>query len=287
MRKRLARIVGTVVCLVCLVFFAREIFDKWDGVGRAAWLIAGRPGLIVAEFGLMGLGVFIETLRWSALRRGFMGGRLTDDFLATLRSIALGNSTPMNLGEHLGRGMTYSRHRLATVVSVLSSVVQTAAILTLGFVGGLCVASLGMRIPVAGLVALCAAIGAALFGLAIVWRKRRRRLAAARAIGGSFGLSILKTLNFSFQLYLLLLASAFMTDGLFAAVLFYYLCITVTPRVNILDVGVKGAWAAGIFCPWVADEGIYAATVCLWVVNIVLPSVVGYAVLLVGRFRSR
>lgn len=283
--SRAARAIGTVVCVGCLAYFCVGMTGRWGGVGTSLGLMAGRPWLMVAEVALMLLGVGVETLRWAALRSGFMGGRLTDDLLATLRSIALGNSTPLNLGEHVGRGMTYARHRMATVLSLLSSVVQTAAILLLGFAGGLAVRRLGMDIPVAGGVAAAAALVACLFGAAMVWRRRRRWLRAARALGLAFGLAVVKVLMFSFQMFLLLRAGGGAGEGLFAAVLFYYLCVTVSPRVNIVDIGVKGAWAVAVFGPWVCEECIVAATVLMWLINIVAPTLTGYAVLLVGRLR--
>lgn len=277
--RRAGRAVGIAVCLGCLTYFCLSVAEKWDDFSQSVWLMAGRPLLMTAEVLLMLTGIIVETLRWSTLRRGFMSGRLTDDFLATLRSIALGNSTPMNLGEHVGRGMSYPRRRIAAVVSVLASVVQTAALILLGFAGGVAVRGLGMDISRAGVVAAVVALAAALLGLAVVWRKRRRRVRAAWAVGGAFGLSLVKVLLFSLQLYLLLSAGGVGQGGLYWAVLFYYLCITVTPRVNIIDVGVKGAWAVSIFGAWVGEPVILAATVVLWALNIVVPSVCGYVVL--------
>lgn len=284
-RRKAETVVGSAVCLACLAYFAASFAGRWGGVGESACIIASRPWLIVVEAVLMLVGVAVETLRWSVLRRGFMGGGIKADCLATLRSIALGNSTPFNLGEHVGRGMSYSCRRVAAAVSLLASVVQTAAILALGFAGGLVVRSLGMSLPRAGGVAACAAIAAAGFGLAMAWRRRGRRGRAMAAVGLAFGVSVVKVALFSFQLFLLLAACGGAGGGLYWAVLFYYLCVTVTPRVNIFDIGVKGMWAAGIFAPWVGEEGAVAATVVLWLVNIVAPTCAGYVVLLVGRLR--
>lgn len=283
--RKAEAIIGAAVCIACLAYFAVSFAGRWGGVGDSLWLIASRPWLIGAEAVLMLAGVAVETLRWSVLRRGFMGGSLLTDFLATLRSIALGNSTPFNLGEHVGRGISYSRRRLAAVVSVLASVVQTAAILALGFAGGLAVRSLGMSLPRAGGVAAFAALVTAGFGLAIAWRRRGRKGRALASVGWAFAVSAVKVSLFSFQLFLLLAACGGASGGLYCAVLFYYLCVTVTPRVNIVDIGVKGMWAAGIFAPWVGDEGAVAATVVLWLINIVAPTCAGFVVLLVGRLR--
>lgn len=284
-RRKAEAVVGTVVCVACLAYFAVVFAGRWGGVGDSLWLIASRPWLIVAEACLMLAGVAVETLRWSVLRRGFMGGSLVADSLATLRSIALGNSTPFNLGEHAGRAISYSSRREAAAVSLLASVVQTAAILALGFTGGLAVRSLGMSLPRAGGVAACAALGAAVFGLAMAWRRGVGRGRAMAAVGWAFAVSAVKVALFSFQLFLLLRACGGAGGSLYCAVLFYYLCVTVTPRVSIVDVGVKGMWAAGVFAPWTGEEGAVAATVVLWLINIVVPSCAGFVVLLAGRLR--
>lgn len=284
-RRKAEAIVGFAVCLACLAYFAASFAGRWGGVGESVWIIASRPWLIVAEAALMLVGVAVETVRWSVLRRGFMGGSIKADALATLRSIALGNSTPFNVGEHVGRGVSYPHRRVAAAVSLLASVVQTAAILALGFGGGLAVRSLGMSLPRAGGVAACAALAATGLGLAIAWRRRGRRLRTMAAVGWAFAVSVVKVALFSFQLFLLLAACGGAGGGLYCAVLFYYLCVTVTPRVNIVDIGVKGMWAAGIFAPWVGEEGAVAATVALWLINIVAPTCAGYVVLLAGRLR--
>ena len=57
------------------------------------------------------------------------------DFTATLRSIALGNATPGNIGEHAGRGMSYADTGKAAIISILASVLQTADIAVLGIAG--------------------------------------------------------------------------------------------------------------------------------------------------------
>lgn len=276
---RLSKFAAAVVCAACLAYFVRTLAGRWSGVSDSFADLLSRPCLLAVEFLLMLTGVTVETLRWSSLRRGFMGGSLRSDFLATLRSIALGNSTPMNVGEHAGRGMSYPRRRLAALVSVMASVVQTAAIVLLGLAGGAAVRRAGMEIPRAGLLAVAAAGAVALVGLAVIWRRRRKRFSAAAYVAAAFGLSALKVCLFSLQLFLLLASGGCASPGLYCAVLFYYLCVTVTPRLSVADVGVKGAWAEVVLGPWVGCEVAMAATVALWVINILLPTLAGYAAL--------
>ena len=275
------------VSITCLVFFIHHIVTRRDDVGEAVRVTLSHPMLIVVEFSLMSCGVAVEAARWGVLRSGFIGGDFKSDFTATLRSIALGNATPGNIGEHAGRGMSYADTGKAAIISILASVLQTADIAVLGIAGAAGLWMSGRDIDhtailVASVLCVCCMVVCAVCAIARGGKMRDevrqvRWCRVVRHMLASFCIGIVKVLLFSLQLYLLLTVDADCDSELFFAVLFYYLCITVTPRMNIIDVGVKGTWAIAIFSPFVSDARIMSATVALWLVNIVIPSLFGYA----------
>ncbi len=287
--SRMTRFCVFTGCAACLVYFIFQIYEKWDGMGSAVAALAGRHWLIAAEAAMSACGILVETLRWSVLRRGFLNGDFRTDFSATLRAIALGNSTPGNVGEHAGRGLSYTDSGAAAIVSLLASVLQTMNIVLLGAFGAVALISGGYEVPASAARAIivfsaCCLLAAAVFSLTRgrAWFGRLRDFWSRRAalsVFASFTIGLGKTALFSSQLFLLLGVGCACTSSLYCAVLLYYLCITLTPRVNVIDVGVKGAWALAIFGSFVPSASIITATVSLWAFNIAIPSAIGYAVM--------
>ncbi len=245
--------------------------------------------LIFGEFVLMIAGIVVETLRWSLIRKVFVKGDTKGDFIATLRAVALGNSTPANVGEHVGRGMSYDESRLATEASLYASVIQTAVIVFVGFIGGLYVTSVTGEFNLQ-LVKIISVVFLVITGVFFYWTKHSRHVAemqrAINSDGATFYFTaaiianIIKFCLFSFQYALLLSFGSELSMFLYCHVLFYYVCITFIPRLNIIDVGVKGALSIHFFSSFNSEEVITSATLLLWGINIVIPTLAGYITIL-------
>lgn len=295
----LLKISGLVVSLGCVAYFGCSVADRWDEVTSAFGCLWGEKWRLALAVALMPVVLVMETIRWSVLRRGVIKGAIRQDVEATLSAVALGNATPGNLGEHFGRVLSYSAKTRAALMSLCASMLMTAAITILGLTGAAVLTAEEYDLP---WTSVAVAIGTIIVGLVIVgffilvrlkpdkikwipewWRVSVNAMCGAwRNVVASLALSVVKALVFSFQLFMLLRTcgdslpySTVPVHVLFAAVLLYYLCITVTPRVNLIDVGVKGAWSLCVLGA-LADEGIIvASTVVMWVVNIVTMSLLG------------
>lgn len=280
-------------CVVSLAVFAHDAWGRRADVGLAIAKALTSPGLMAAEFALMVANLGVETLRWRSVRGIFTCGGAADDVAASLRAISLGNATPGNVGEHVGRCAAYADKRRAAVASVAASVLQTAVIALLGMAacailssGGRPVPQVAMKIGAVAFATMCVFAAAA----AVALRRRVRpqagwgaRLAAAAA------LNALKVGIFSLQTFLLMRAGGDADSaGLFAAVVFYYYLVTLTPRVNIIDIGVKGGLASYVFANGMcAEAAATSAVIVIWVVNIMLPSAIGFASMPLRRRASR
>ncbi len=284
-----------VICQLSIVIFALAYFvcqlsGRWMAVAEAAVRVVGRPWVVALEVLLMAVVVVVEAARWSLMRRAFVsGGSFGQDFVASLRGTALGNSTPGGVGEHVGRASAYGGDLMASGwASLCSSAAQTMAIAFAGVAGAVWLGVVGIGFPKAaivwGLVAM-GIVGVAAAVACLVFRRRIGRVArfvAGRRLGWAYVLSsgavaVLKVCLFSFQLWVLIVACGGVgTADLYAAVLVYYLCVTLTPRLSIVDVGVKGAWSLAVLGGFAGAEAVSAAVILLWGLNIVLPSVVGY-----------
>lgn len=91
--------------------------------------------------------------------------------------------------------------------------------------------------------------------------------------------SLLRYLCFSVQLWLILYACGVLLSPMLAIVSIplYYLFVTVTPNMPIADVGIRGAWAVFVFGQYMPDveASIILATTCLWIINTLLPVLLG------------
>ncbi len=274
--------------VAALAYFLCQLSGRWGEVADAVRRI--ETWVVVTEVVLMIAVVVVEAVRWSLMRRAFVsGGSFGRDFVASLRGTALGNSTPGGVGEHVGRASAYAGERVASGwASVCSSVAQTVAIGLAGTAGGVALCVGGVGFPAAALgwgLAALVVLGIVAGVACYVWRGRIGRVArfvGGRRLGwvfvaGSWGVAVLKVCLFSFQLWLLLVACGVGGGGyLYAAVLVYYLCVTLTPRLSIVDVGVKGAWSLAVLGGFGGAEAISAAVILLWGLNVVVPSVCGF-----------
>lgn len=286
-----------VFCLACLVVFLRDTWARWGDVEAALASSLSSPGLMAAELALMAANMVVETLRWRRVRSVFAEGDLLDDIMASLRAVSLGNATPGNVGEHVGRALVYDDLRHATHASLAASVLQTATIALMGAAACAFLWSQGAAVPPvalrAGAVAFVAVFLCLSAAVAVVAYFRWVQVELREGWGGSLvaaaWLNALKVGIFSLQLFLFLRAgSAAGGATLFAAVVFYYYLVTLTPRVNIADIGVKGGLASYVFVNGLCDDAaVTSAVILIWATNIVLPSVIGFASLSFNRRPDR
>ena len=63
----------------------------------------------------------------------------------------------------------------------------------------------------------------------------------------------------------------------FVSIPLYYLFVTVTPNMPAADIGIRGAWAVLVFGQYIHDvqANIILATTCLWLINTLLPVLLG------------
>lgn len=155
----------------------------------------------------MGVNIFIESIRWRVLRKVFTSGSYADDLTATLRSISLGNMTFANIGEHVGRFLSYSDKKSAGAASLVASVIQTASIV---ISGGIALAFLNyydfvpQNILYISLVAIAIAVVVGFIIILLGLRYFHFPSGWGRGVSLAFALNIAKFFVFSFQLALLL-----------------------------------------------------------------------------------
>ena len=300
-KKTLYHIIEWAVALAACVFLGYKLvtFEDypalWESLRGMAWQHYLALGLCVA---LMPVNMAIEAWRWMTLWNGdaSLNGangevkELTDERL-TLReaqrqvyySKLAGLITPWRLGEYPARGVLMSER-----INELTNERIWPRVLSMGAVGS---ATMTAAIVIAGVVALAFsptvltqlgdsylyALAAAILILAIAFALAPRALKKyvevnPQLLFRSLGQSFVRLLCWCVQLGLVIVAlNPLYGLGLvrFTMLLtpIYYLLVTITPNVPVVEAGVRGAWAIVVF----GSMNAALAGVLLWVINTLLP----------------
>ncbi len=234
-------------------------------MGWRQWLAIG---VCVA---LMPVNMALEAWRWRTLMH-----ELT--FKEAQRQVyyskLAGLITPWRLGEYPARGLLMSEGVWSRVLSmgVVGSATMTMAIIIAGVLGLAFSPSILPYLGGSYLYALAAVILvlAVLFALA---PKLLRKWAEVNhdLMLRSIGQSLVRLACWCVQLALVLYALGAVGDPFSVFSLpVYYLLVTVTPSVPIVEAGVRGAWAIVVF----GSVNAALAGVLLWGINTLLPCLI-------------
>ena len=277
---------------------------EWDAIAEAAR--AARPGWALAALLLVPANVTLEAYRWHRLvRRLAPGVRLRTSLAAVVTGYPLGFLTPGRLGDYVGRAL-YLRavpagasaaltfaERMATLACCLLFglgvlpffLLAHLAVAPVAWLGVIAVAAAG----VAGLVVLLLRphLGRRVLAAVLPFRRLRRvllaldRFDAADAVA-LLGLSALRYGVFATQFVLLVRAF----DGgapwasAYAAVALVFFAKSAIPTVTLGDLGIRESAAVFFLAAYgVAEAAAFNASLGLFAVNLLLPAVVGLALL--------
>lgn len=105
-----------------------------------------------------------------------------------------------------------------------------------------------------------------------------------------FGLSLIRYLVFSFQ-FILLLYLFHPTNfnfSIFTGIALYYLVTTTIPMISVLEGPIRAAIALIVFHgSGISDSALALASVLIWLINIIVPSIYGYSILLKQNFEFK
>jgi uncharacterized membrane protein YbhN (UPF0104 family) len=246
----------------------------------------------------------VEAIKWQKL----LAPLEHIHFLRSLRSVFTGISvsllTPNRIGEYAGRIIYLkNRNRVAGIAAnIVGSVAQFISAATLGIIGLIIYSIQVKTFWFAWYLVAGSALGlAALFYIyvdinrALLWaeqfsflKKFIKRISLIRryekqALIQLIALSFLRYFIFSTQNYLLLLALDVHTPLLptYAAIFSVFWCMAVLPSVAIAEVPMR-TQLSYLFLGVLVDKpiSIMTASFALWVINLIIPALVGLLLLL-------
>ena len=264
-QKRIYHIVEWVVALAALgyLIYRMAIYEDY----AALWAtIAGMSGLQIAALllcvALMPVNMSLEAWRWRTLLP--MSWR--EAHQQVYYSKLAGLITPWRLGEYPARALLRNEWPQTLSMGAVGSATMTVAIIAAGMTAMILeIGNWRLEIVFYLLVAL-------LLILALVFAPRLLRRWAEvshKLIAISVGQSLVRLACWCGQLALVLYALGAIYNLQFTIynLPVYYLFVTITPNVPIVEVGVRGAWAITLF----GSMNAALAGVLLWGINTLLP----------------
>ena len=264
-QKRIYHIVEWVVALAALgyLIYRMAIYEDYATLWAT---IAGMSGLQIAALvlcvALMPVNMSLDAWRWRTLLP--MSWR--EAHQQVYYSKLAGLITPWRLGEYPARALLRNEWPQTLSMGAVGSATMTMAIIAAGMTAMILeIGNWRLEIVFYLLVAL-------LLILALFFAPRLLRRWAEvshRLIAISVGQSLVRLACWCVQLALVLYALGAIYNLQFTIynLPVYYLFVTITPNVPIVEVGVRGAWAITLF----GSMNAALAGVLLWVINTLLP----------------
>ena len=273
-KRRLYHIIEWVVALIACGWLIWKIatYDDYPALWATLREMSWPQSLaILVCIALMPLNMSLEAWRWKTLMPMTWREATRQVYYSKLAGLI----TPWRLGEYPARGVLMNDPSWPKVLSMgaVGSITMTAAIVIAGIIAIAFSPAVLSYLGGSYLYALAAVVLvlALLFFLAPKILKRYAEINPDLLLR-SLGQSFVRLACWCVQLALVLWALNALQLSTFNFQLLpvYYLLVTITPNVPIMEVGVRGAWAIVVF----GSMNAALAGVLLWIINTLLPCLI-------------
>ncbi|MEM9324819.1 MAG: hypothetical protein AAGA85_04150 [Bacteroidota bacterium] len=270
------------VSSACLYYIYVRLVDEPPADWRLAhWLVDRRYQLALLWVGLLlPANWYLEIIKWQRCIRPIAVASRAFAAAAVFRGLALNWVIPFGLGDFMGRMLGIPRTR-ASVKAIM--ICRTYALAVTGFFG--CLSLLALYGSMRSFWTVTLFVVAVIIGACLIYLDK---LYSWKDHGVLALLTTARYLIFFLQLFVLLTVVApevpavVVVTGIGAVFLFR----SIVPSF-LGALGVREAAIVFVFSPYVPNAApLLMASFSLWVINIVLPSLIGVWPLLVYRFKS-
>ncbi|MFT3740568.1 MAG: hypothetical protein QM786_17605 [Breznakibacter sp.] len=273
-------------------------FDGWpllhaklcSDVVVFSFFASGQLALMVANLGT-------EAFRWHLLITSVNPQAFKRSLFQTLAGMAAGAFTPGRLGEPVGKliglpiGKTVHAVSLSLLGSILlNTIIVAAGVLAFGIAWG---NGIFVDTGLSGSFGLAVLSSCIIFSI-VVWGFKpfmgwmARRFKMHRVLVGLSGykipllllVTVARYVLFAMQMWwaLVFFSQAHATGLLLVLIPVYYVLVTLFPSFFGLDLGIRGSLALMLFGSVISSDGaVLVATFFVWLLNVALPSLVGFA----------
>ena len=291
-------LVGGAILLLLLRSIYAQVAQQTAGVNANAWKQTGPAKYLVLCISLMFVNILIESSKWYLLSNSVEPISYKRALSSYLAGMAFSLVTPNRIGDYPGRILYYGKdntYRFVNV-SILGVMSQLSAIFLFGL-AGLIYYNIAFPAVIAK-VALGLCLAGNVFIVVVYWRFEawlpffekikwlKRFVLYGRLLNRItvrkqiiiLAVSVLRFGVFTAQ-YLFLLkwmnVDMPLSEGFCMAALFFWI-MAVIPSIVLAELGVRGKVSLFLFQHFSSNMvGILAATSGIWLLNLVLPSIIG------------
>ncbi|MEA4975064.1 MAG: lysylphosphatidylglycerol synthase domain-containing protein [Paludibacter sp.] len=296
--SKLFRLISAMLFAVSVVYLVYQIirFDQYSDLG-AAFKNTGWPNFIwlLAVLILLPVNLLTETLKWRQVSCYLEKQQLSNAFKAVLAGISSGFATPNRLGDIVGRMhfLQPENRKSAVSLAAINSLTQNLAILLPGIPLAILFFMQKQSAVQSGtyilfLIAILLLFLVTLIVLPVMARSIKQEKIQTYFSGLAnytfndmaviTGWSLLRFGVFSFQFFLMLRffgVELSLTEAV-TSIPVMYLLVTFTPSFALSEALIRGSWAVFVIGSFAYNiPGILMAGVGLWLVNVVVPVVIG------------
>ena len=275
-KRRVIYIVEWGIAIAACVWLVWKLatYEHYDIVAASLRAMGWKEwGALALALALMPVNMSLEAWRWKTLVPMSWREAHRQVYYSKLAGVI----TPWRLGEYPARAMMQGEWKQTLSMGAVGSATMTAAIVGVGAL------ALAFSEPVLKLLgdSYLYALVAVILVLSVILYFAPQALKKWVQLNGtlvwkSIGQSAIRLTCWCAQLALVLLAlkglalSDLSEVSVWLNMPIYYLLVTITPNVPIVEAGVRGAWAIAVF----GTMNAALAGVLLWVINTLLPCII-------------
>ena len=300
-------LVKILVGIACIGLMANRLYQSYtiENIASVAAIFNFHNTLLIFVTGmLLFLNWGIEVYKWKSFTHFVEKVSFVKAWQSVWMGVCIGNLTPGRLGEFAGRVLFFrpENRAKATTLHFVSGITQLLVTIVMGCIGLLGFSSI---IDKSYFIAVLIAEALLLFTFSLLLLRINRVVLWLQkldflkkydftdlAIGRKdllklLGLSTIRYLVFFVQFYLLLEAcgvkgSVYHISG---AISITYLLLSTIPMISFIEVAIRAFVVVLLFGGLGSNDWqLSVAATLLWVINIVIPSVVGYIFLIKNKF---
>lgn len=309
-RKKLITLIKILIGILCIGLIAQRLYSSYSPENLKSVREIFSPAnflWLTATILLMFLNWGIEVFKWKIITAPIEKISFSKAWQSVWTGVCIGNLTPGRLGEFAGRILFFSPQNRAKVATshFVSGITQLVITIVAGCVGLLVfsgVVNTGFFIvTLTGEIILLVLLILSLLKInkVVAWLIRVSFLKKFNFEGLSFkggllsrllSLSALRYIVFSLQFYLLLRCCGILADifDIAGAIAIMYLLLSTIPMISFVELGVRAYVAVLLFASFNVNEWqLSTVATLLWLINIAMPSLIGYIFILQNNFSAR
>lgn len=288
-KQYIGYLLNVIVATACIYFLYKTYQEKPIQIQDIWEKLTVLPIYITPIFIFLSLGSWaVESYKWQYLVRDFWQLRFRESVISNLTSQAASFVTPFRTGEYLYKSLYFPKDYRKLVLSrvMVGNVCQMAVTTSLGFIG---ISHFLNEIENKYYIFIAAIVFITLPMMALWYFSKKYDLKKVMFsdIFVITSLSLIRYLLFS-QVWMLLfymLLPDFDYLDLYSRLVIFYLIISIVPILQLFDIALKWGTATFLFTLKMdIDESIILLiTTITWLVNTILPTLLGMLLLVFNR----